>query len=162
MTSQNLLDDIFSVQPEQLATFMDAIQDAVQNDFKNMQADDVEKIKSGEPDRVKPAEQVEQILGFVRVMRGWDGDDYVWHFAPARSQQRPWKVEIGYVVYAVAKVMNIYVPSTVEVKIWLPYEEWDIKEVTFKALGLRSVWNVSQRDIDRMSVQSLEVLNTLL
>lgn len=161
MGSQNLLDEIFATRPEQIETFMGAIQEAVQNDLSTMQASDVERMKSGVPDQVLAPEQLEQTLGFVRVTRGWDGDDYVWHFAPARNQ-RPWKVEIGKVVYAVAKVMNIYIPAAVEVKIWLPYQEWDIKEVTFKAISLRAIWNVGQKDIDRMSVQCLEVLNTLL
>jgi hypothetical protein len=161
MSSQNILDEVFGAQPEQIETFMDAIQEAVQNDLRGMAADDVDRIRGGQPDRIQVPEQVEQVLGFVRVARGWDGSDYVWHFAPARNQ-RPWKVEVGRVVYAVARVMNIYIPSSVEVKIWLPYQEWDIKEVTFKAMGLRSIWNVGQQDIDRMSVQCLEVLNTLL
>ena len=160
MNTKNLLDDIFKTSDDQVSTFMDALQGIIQED-RSRSPSDIEKIQSGKPDTILSAEQIVQVSGFIRVMRGWDGEDYYWHFAPA-TPKKPWKVSIDRVVYALAKVMSGWIPPSTPVKIWLPYADWEIKEVTFKAMGLKTLWNVTQRDVTQMSLKALEVLNTLV
>jgi hypothetical protein len=58
--------------------------------------------------------------------------------------------------------MNETIPSRVEVKIWKPYADWDIKDITFKAINVRSEWSLSDEDMNTITIRLFEILNTLV
>jgi len=154
---RNLLDDVFGKSEEQIETFVEAISDAITDPNK----DDIDKIKSGEPDKISAPEFIDQTSGFIRVSHGWHDADYVWHIAPNHIK-KPFKISAERVVYGIAKVMNEVIPQDCEVKIWLPYADWDIQEYTFKAMDLRSHWQVSEEAIGKMNLNLFELLNTMV
>jgi hypothetical protein len=155
----NILDDVFSTSEKDVGTFMDAIKEAI---AKDVDESDLERIKSGKPQGIKAPENLtEQVSGFIRIFRGWHENDYVWHISPAHSK-RSWRVSIERVIYAIAKTMNETIPSRVEVKIWKPYADWDIKDITFKAINVRSEWSLSDEDMNTITIRLFEILNTLV
>jgi hypothetical protein len=152
---KNLLDDIFNTPEEQVETFMEAI--------KSLVADpgDYSRVVSGAVDQVSAPELVDQQSGYIRISHGHHGEDYVWHIS-AFHPKKPWRVSIDRVVYAIAKVMNGVIPQTIEVRIFLPMADWDLQEITFKAMGLSVAWNVNGTSIAKMNLKLFEVLNTLV
>jgi hypothetical protein len=57
--------------------------------------------------------------------------------------------------------MNPHIPDTVEVKIWRPYGDWEIKEYTFKAIGLKEAWQFESSAIKKINEQLCSTLNAL-
>ncbi|NDC22605.1 MAG: hypothetical protein EBZ49_00520 [Proteobacteria bacterium] len=152
---KNILDDIFNTPEEQVETFMEVIKPLVTdpNSFS--------RVTGGQPDQISAPSLVDQVSGWIRIQHGWHGEDYVWHIS-AHHTKKPFKVSIDRVVYAIAKVMNDVIPQTVEVKIWLPMQDWEIQEITFKAVDLASSWNVSEESINKLNLKLFEVLGTLV
>jgi hypothetical protein len=148
------LEQIFESSDEDVETFVSAISDHIQVD------DPFEAgLKNGQPQQIKAPEFVFQQSGPISIEHGWDDLDYVWHIAT--HPKRPFKVNEFRLLYAIAKIMNPYIPSECEVKIWRPYAEWDIQEYTFKAMGLKNFWQFKDSDILIINTQLFEVLNSL-
>lgn len=153
--NQNILDQVFSTPEEEVQTFMDVIKESVE------EADAMREVVDGKKADIKAAELRTQQSGYIQITHGWHGEDYVWHICPF-EKRKPWKASIERVCYATAQVMNEVIPQEIEVKMWLPYADWDIKEITFKAIGIAECWNVQEKDLRRMTLRLFEVLNTLL
>lgn len=164
---RSILDEIFGQSEEDLETFMEAISDQINPDaWEERGADqsDIERIRhsaaTGESEPIEKPNLTEQIYGKVYMNHGWDGPDYVWHIATTHPKFH-WKVNDRRLCYGIAKVMNVVIPNTCEVKIWLPYPNWEIEEYTFKALNLRSYWQVDDKAIENMNTELMKVLETM-
>lgn len=156
MEGKNILDDVFNTTEEDVETFVEAIGPLIG------ESDDYSRrVASGKPEQVQAPQLVEQTSGFIRIQHGWDGSNYVWHIS-AWHHQRPFKASIERVMYAIAKIMNAVIPQSVEVKIWPPYQDWDIQEITFKAMDLDDHWSITKKSLDEMNLKLFEVLNTLV
>lgn len=155
---KNLLDDIFNTTDDEVETFMDAIAPLV----KDAQKDDLGKIAKGEPEQISaPESLIDQVTKFISIQHGWHDKAYVWHFAPSHPK-KPFKYPLDRVVYGIAKAMNDVIPSNVEVKIWLPYADWDIQEITFKAMDLKDEWSVTDAIISKLTEGLFEILNQMV
>lgn len=154
---RNVLDAVFGAPEEHVDTFVDAMKDLQ----LVIDSDKMSKIVSGRPDAVKAPELTEQVNGQVRINHGWHDGDYVWHISPARAM-RPWRASLERVIYAIAQTMNSVIPNTVSVRIWTPYADWDIPEITFKASNLNDEWSVTEKSIDSLNQELFKVLNTLV
>jgi hypothetical protein len=149
-----ILDDIFNAPEEQVETFMEAIKPSVVSpEFSRMAQD--------RPDQISIPELAEQVSGLIRIQYGYHGEDFVWHIC-APHPPRPFKVSDDRVIYAIAKTMNAVIPNTVEVKIWLPMSDWEVREFTFKAMNLKACWNISGKELEQLNIKLFEVLNTLV
>lgn len=151
----NILDDIFNTPEEQVETFMEVIKPLVTdpNSFS--------RVTDGKPDQIAAPSLVDQVSGWIRIQHGWHGEDYVWHIS-AHHPKKPFRVSTERVVYAIAKVMNDVIPQTTEVKIWLPMQDWEIQETTFKAVGLASVWSITDDILNKLNLKLFDVLGTLV
>lgn len=162
MIEKNLLDDIFSTPEEDVGYFMDRL--AANEAFGNIDAETQEAFASSAasdmPDKISYPQLVEQKSGNIKIDHGPVDQDYVWHIG--HHPQRHYKVSVQRVVYAIAKIMNESLPAHVQAKIWKPYSDWEIKEITFKAISLNSEWYVDAKYIERINIKLFEVLNTLL
>jgi hypothetical protein len=149
------LEQIFESSEEDAETFVHAISDHIQVDdpFE-------EGLKNGKPQQIKAPEFVLQRSGPITIEHGWDDKDYVWHIST--HHKKPFKVSEFKLLYGIAKVMNPFIPTECEVKIWRPYAEWDIQEYTFKAMGLKGFWQFDEAHIERINVQLFETLNALV
>jgi hypothetical protein len=162
METRDVLDTVNKVSEEDVQTFLDVLKETVGDEVDDVMAFDIHRIEKGDPEPVRESSITkEQISGLIRIVHGWHDDDYVWHISPAH-QRRTWTVSLERVIYTIAQVMNKVIPPTVEVNIFPPHSEWDIKEITFKAIGLRNQWNVREEDLSTMVVALFEVLNTLV
>ena len=151
---KSILDDVFGKTEEEVETFMDAIKSQV------TVPDKYSRMAEDRPDMVSAPEFTDQISGSIRIQSGKHGDDHVWHISCDPRKQ--WKVSLERVCYAVANVMNGVIPSTVRVNIFLPYADWDVQEITFKAIDLGNCWNVSDKVISDMNIKLMTILNTLV
>jgi hypothetical protein len=162
MIEKNLLDDIFSTPEEDISYFMDRL--ASNEAFGNMDPDTQEALASSAatdmPDKVSYPMLIEQISGNIKIQHGPNEQDYVWHIG--HHPQKTYKVSVQRVVYSIAKIMNESLPPHIQAKIWLPYADWDIKEITFKSVGLNEEWFVDTKFIDKINVKIFETLNTLI
>jgi hypothetical protein len=156
---KSVLDDVFKAPEENVETFYDALKGAIQ---EGVQRSDVERITSGKPEAVKDSHSyVLQTSGFIQIDHGWHNEDYALHIRPITTR-KPWRVTTNRVIYAIAKVVASTIPNHVEVKIWPPQPAWEINEITFKAIDLKSEWSVSTHDLEKMVAKMFEVLNTLV
>jgi hypothetical protein len=154
---KNILDDVFSRSEEELETFMEAVKE-------NIGQDDMGDFHSKFDDKEIGAETPDYITqesGNIRITHGWHGTDYVWHMS-TKHPKIPFKVDAKTMLYTVAKTMNDTIPSSVEVKIWLPLADWDIQEYTFKAVDLKSSWQITQKAIEALNLKLFNVLNTMV
>lgn len=157
--AEKLLDDIFETPEENIDLFVGVLKDKEM--LVDPEDDGVTRMTEGRPDQVAPPLLKDQIAGGVRIQHGWHGDDYVWHIGP-NDARRSWKVSNDRVAYAIAKCMNEDIPESIEVKIWLPYLDWEIKEITFKAINLKDEWSISDSIIEQMTLRLFGVLNALI
>lgn len=155
MADEDLLRDLFKKEEEEVETFMDAIKENVHEDRVH------DPRVNGAPDQISYPELVDQHSNFIRIQHGWHHEDYVWHIAP-RSERRLWKVSLEKVIYACAQIMSPAIPPEVQVGIFLPNREWDIPEITFKAVGLKSQWNVQKKTVESLVDKLFETLNALV
>lgn len=102
-----------------------------------------------------------QEMNAIRISHGWHGSDYVWHIS-TKHPKIQFKVGQRDLLAVVAKTMNEVVPSNVEVKIWLPFADWDIQEYTFKAIDLKNCWQVSDKAIEGLNIKLFNALNTVV
>lgn len=158
----DVLKSVFDAPDSEMETFFDAIQGAMGEGVSPAAVDTFRKIVSGKPDRISVQKSLtEEISGFIRIFRGWHNEDYVWHIEPA-AIRRTWKVPFERVLFAIAQTMNKVVPTSVEVKIWLPRNDWELKTITFKAIRLKDEWSIGENDLDALSSKLFEVLNPLV
>ena len=162
LDGSDVLRSVFESPDDEMETFFDALQGAMGDEGGEPSGSATRKIVAGKPDQVQvQAKQTEEVSGFIRILRGWHGQDYVWRIEPA-AIRRSWRVSIDRVLYAVAQTMNKVVPKNIEVKIWLPKSDWELKAITFKAMGLSEEWSVTQEDLEKLSTALFEVLNPLV
>ncbi len=151
MGGDDILKKVFSTSEEDVETFMDVVKTDT----------DLSSEYSGKANQITAPKLRDSLTKLIRIQHGWDGDDYVWHIAPAHHK-RPFKVSIDRVVYTIARVMNETVPETVEVRIWLPSPDWDIPEITFKAFDLAMEWSISEKSLEKILDGLMDVLNELV
>jgi len=158
----DVLQAVFGSDDSDMETFFDALQGAMGQDSLVPEVNSLRKIISGKPDRVTAQKKLtEEVSGFIRIFKGWHGDAYVWHIEPA-AIRRSWKVPYERVLFAIAQTMNKVIPTNVEVKIWLPRNDWELKTITFKAMRLKDEWSVGEGDLEKLSASLFEVLNPLV
>jgi len=159
MNDEDILKRVFETPEKDVETFMEAMKPNDPNNSREERFHDPRI--GGKPDQIKAPELSDQKSQLIRIQHGWHHEDYVWHICPWHHK-KPWKVTLERVIYATAQVMNQTIPHNVEVKIWLPMRDWEIPEVTFKAIGLSHQWNVNDKAIGEMNLKLFEVLNTLV
>lgn len=157
MKPEDILKQVFGQPDSQIQTFMDVIKPNVTDPNDS----EVSRIVRGTPDQIAAPELAEQRSGFIRIQHGWHDQDYVWHVSPWH-ERKPWKVALERVVYACAQVMNSVIPKSTDVRIWYPHNDWQIPEITFKAIALRAQWNVRDEHLQKMTDKLFEILNTLV
>jgi len=158
---RNLLVELFDATEEEVGTFLDVITDRVDKTHGSDSMSLVRRLVSGEPDKVKaPKKLVESLSGFVRIFHGWHNKDYVWHIEHA-AIRRPWKISIDRVIYIVAKIMHDALPD-VEAMIWPPHHDWELRTVTFKAMGLADEWSFNEVDVEKINQKLFESLNQVV
>lgn len=162
MIEKNVLDEIFSTPEEDVEYFMDVL--AENEAFGNLDPNTQEAVASiaatDKPDQISYPKLVEQISENIKIQHGPVEQDYVWHIS--HHPKKNYKVSIQRVTFSIAKTMNEHLPTHIQAKIWLPYADWDIKEITFKAIGLNGEWFVDKAFIDKINVDLFKVLNALL
>jgi len=161
-----LLDDVFGAPEEDVETFMDLLSsnEVVVNKGAPSMESIARSAAEDRPDQISYPVLVEQLSGLIRIQHGTHGEDYVWHIAPYHPKKHVvnYKVSVQRVVYAIAKIMSEGLPSHIQAKIWLPYADWEIQEITFKAMGLNNEWSVNAKTIDAINLKIFETLNTLV
>lgn len=150
--SSNLYADIFKAKEEDVKTFADVI--------KVERASSENPLGLSDRELVKAPEFVKQESGFLTIEHGWHHEDYVWHVSVKKP--KTWKVSTERVIYAFAKTMDAFIPKQIRVDIFPPFTDWDIKDYTAKAVGLRAAWNVPPENIEKMTINLFTVLNTLV
>jgi hypothetical protein len=146
----NLLQQIFEADKEQVETFSDFVE-------KN-----VNKITEEESFRLKKtAKLVTEQQKLIGITHGTHESSYVWHIRPIH-RKRPWAVPVKNVVYAIGKVFHEYIPHEVLIDIFLPNSEWEIEEITVKALEVMDHWSITEDTLPKVTGQLFEVLNTLV
>jgi len=155
------LEEFFKTKEADVETFVDSLEGLdIKKTAKSGQST-FRKIVEGKLDKVKtPKKLTEHISGFIRIFCGWHGDDYVWHIEPA-AIRRPWRASQERIVYIIAKTMHENLPD-IEAKIWTPQPDWEIKTVTFKAMGLENEWSFSEEIIEKINAQLFKVLNSFV
>lgn len=158
-----LLDRIFNAPDEQVETFADVIRkESSVGSGTEEEQDFLGKAAKGETTGVsKDFSSKTQIQGFVSVTSGWNDKDFIWHIGPAHNK-KPWKVTIDRVIYAIVHTLNEILPKEQIVDIFPPYDDWEIQEITLKAIGLKDSWAVSESDLEDLNVKFLNVLNPLI
>jgi len=164
--SENLLrvdplDGFFNVSQEEAETFYDAMATTIQTGGDSPKEDMIRRIVSGKPDRVKmPARLTDEVSGFVRVIHGPHGEDYVWHVEHA-ALRRPWKTTNERIIFIIATIMHDCLPD-IEAKIWPPAGDWELRTITFKALGLVDEWTFHESLVQKINLRLFAALNPLV
>lgn len=165
-SEKNLLEQIFSAPEEDVETFMDLLSanDVIVNKGAGSMESLARSAAEDQPDKISYPELVEQISVLIRIQHGTHDEDYVWHIAPFVPSNKivNYKVSIERVIFAIAKIMKEYLPEHIEAKIWLPYADWDIQEITFKAIGLNADWTFQKSLVDKINLKIFQTLNTLV
>ena len=121
----------------------------------------LKEIKEGGASSVIASDSlITERLGRVEIQHGWVAQDYVWHFTPY-SSSGGWSVSADRVLYAIAQTMNKVIPKTVQVDIFKPMLDWEIKAITFKAKDIRTAWNVNEADLRSLTNTLFSVLTNL-
>lgn len=155
------LEDFFKTKEADVETFVDSLEDLDIKKVAKKSESTFRRIVEGKPDKVKAPKRLnEHLSGFVRIFCGWHGEDYVWHIEPA-AIRRPWRASQDRIIYIIANTMHANLPD-VEAKIWVPQPDWEIKTITFKAMGLENEWSFSEEIIDKINEQLFKVLNTFV
>jgi hypothetical protein len=98
---------------------------------------------------------------FIEIVRGYHEQDYVWHIKTSHKDIS-WAASYQRVAYAIAVILNDLLPRDLQLETHLPSNSWEIEEFTIKALMVTEHWSVSQEDLDKVTGQMFEVLNTLV
>lgn len=150
---RSLLDIFFSEQEQNAETFADVLKREgilIDPEAQGRFSDD-------RPDQIKTPEFKDQMSGFVRINHGWHNEDYVFHIS--HHPKRPWRASTDAMIRLIAQTMNTVIPNNVQVKIWKPYGDWDIAEITFKAFSLREHWAITDKVMDDLVLELFELLN---
>jgi hypothetical protein len=159
--TKNLLDDVFKRPEKEVKYFVGVMAAGADDDvIPGAKKSAMDRIKSGKPEKIISFQLATQIAGGVSMNHGWVDEDYVWHIEPA--PRRKWASSVDRAIYATAKTMKDVVPDDVLVKIFRPVASWEVKVFTFKAIGLKRCWNVTESDIKRLNEKLFTVLNTLI
>ena len=154
------LESFFNASDNDVATFVDVLKQHMGED-KDREVSFSRKMISGKPDQVSVPRRFQQSLsGFIRIHHGWHNTDYVWHVEHA-AIRRPWKVSVDRVIYIIAKTMHESLPD-IEATIWPPQMDWELKTITFKALGLSNEWSFSEDVIEKINNKLFEALNMVV
>lgn len=156
----NRLQEIFGKSEEDLETFVDTLisSTVVDPEMEPM----LESAKDNIATPVDAPRFVEQFSGYVRIQYGYSSEDYVWHIAAFHPKKViNFRVSIDRVIYAIATVMKAHLPSDAQAKIWRPNADWDIQEITFKALDMNDVWQFNDKLVETINKELFETLNTL-
>ena len=158
-----LLDRIFQTPDEDVETFADVIKkEAETSPAGSFDKDFLAKAAKGEQVGIeKTYRPKEQVQGFIRIISGWLGADFVWHIGPAHPK-KPWKVSLDRVIFAMVHTLNKYLPKEQRVDIFPPYQDWEIPEVTLKAIGIKNEWWVDEKELEKLNLEFMKVLNPLL
>jgi hypothetical protein len=161
--TDNVVKDILHTSEEDVDTFASVIEGTMDgSDNPVIEKDVIRKLVSGQPDRVTgPKDLTESVSGFIRIFHGWHDNHYVWHIEHA-AIRRPWKVSSDRVLYAIAKVSSAHIPERIEVQMWNPSVDWELKTYTMKAMNLRSDWSFREESISDLNKHLFEALNTLV
>jgi hypothetical protein len=155
------LSSFFYSSQEEAQTFCDALKGTVQESAHSETPQIARQIVSENPDKVKaPQRLAEHLSGFIRIFCGQHRSDYVWHIEHA-AIRRPWKVSNERVIYIIAKIMHESLPD-IEAKIWPPQVDWELRTITFKAIGLADVWSFHQSDVEKINQKLFTALNPLV
>lgn len=150
MADSSILDQIFEAKEEDLETFADIV-GAGAPAFTANEVFRLKKTNNYRTERQK----------FIEITHGTHEDDYVWHVKPYH-EKKPWAVNMDRIIYAIAKIVVEYLPDDIPVKTFLPAPEWEIEEITIKAQDANINWAVTEEDLQKMTGQLFEVLNTLI
>jgi hypothetical protein len=154
------LESFFKTTDEDVETFLDVLKGHMGTPG-GQGLDITRKLMAGKPDKVSAPNRLKSSLsGFVRLFHGWHNDDYVWHIEHA-SIRRPWKIPLDRVIYIIAKTMHSCLPD-IEVTIWPPQLDWELKTITFKALNLRQEWSFNEDIIEQINNRLFEALNKVV
>ena len=156
------LEQFFNQTNDEDQTFYNALSDTIQSGEGTKHENDImRKIVTGAPDHVSaPKRFAEHLSGFVRIYCGEHRDDYVWHVEHA-SIRRPWRTSNERIIFIIATIMQECLPD-VEAKIWPPASDWELRTITFKAMGLATMWNFGDADVERINNKLFEALNPLV
>lgn len=156
---KNILDKVFSIEEQDVGTFADVLlsRGSVASEAK----DDIEKIKSGSPDKVQAPDLKLSKNGYIEMLHGWDKRDYVWHIKPWHPKKQ-YRVTLKRVIYTIASTMNETIPEYITVDMFMPNQQWSIPELTFKAKDLLDVWSIKDSDIAALNEKLFTVLNALV
>lgn len=140
----------------------------VMEDMNPSEEEDANLAVKGDPKPIsKDFEQKSRGFKFINITNGWNREDFVMHIAPA-SHKKTWKLplEANYndnsVIKTIILIMNKHIPKNHQVDIHLPVSDWEIKELTFKAIKLKSVWSVTEEDLEKMILELFEELNKIV
>ena len=156
----NRLQEIFGKTEEDLEMFVDTL---VNNAVVDPEMEPMlESAKANLTTPISSPRFVEQISGYVRIQHGYAEEDYVWHIAAFHQKKViNFKVSIDRVIYAIATIMRAHLPTDTKAKIWRPNSDWDIQEITFRALETKDLWQFNERLIEEINKELFESLNTL-
>ena len=156
------LSSFFNHSQQDAQTFCDALKGSFQDTpDASTEPNHVRSIVADSPDKVKaPARLAEHLSGFIRIFCGQHRSDYVWHIEHA-AIRRPWKVSNERVIYTIAKIMHESLPD-IEAKIWPPQVDWELRTITFKAMGLADTWSFHPSDVEKINQKLFTALNPLV
>lgn len=164
--SQYMIDDdplreVFGRVEDDSKDFIDSIQDLFGDNSGQETISNLRKLEKGQPDIVKaPKPLTQEVSKFIRIIHGWHRSDYVWHIEHA-AIRRPWRVREDEVLYRIARIMDQCLPD-IEIKIWLPRDDWELRTFTFKAMGLQNHWSFEESAIPDINNRLFEHLNTIV
>lgn len=102
-------------------------------------------VNSKENQSVKPiGDFTKYILGFVEVERGLsDTGDYVVHFS-SYHKAKPFPKDNELFLRIIATYLKPFIPSDIDVDIYLPPDAWEKKVISLIARGFGKQWNFDE------------------
>lgn len=162
---RNLYSAIFKTKELDVRTFADVMRRELSKEGvkkpKGVAGAAFDEVAKGDAKKVATPKFTTQSSGFIQIEHGWHQDDYIWHIG-TNHPRKDWKVTQDRLVYAIAATLDTIIPKNTKVNIHPPVVDWEIKEYTVKALDLKSVWNISNDDISRLTEKLFKVLNALV
>lgn len=103
----------------------------------------------------------EETFEKVKINHGAHGDDYVWHISPAHPKAS-FKQPPDNIIRLIVTIMNKMIPEHIQVQIFPPEKDWEIKEYTFKAERLVDCWQITTGHIQECNKEIGRVLSLIL
>lgn len=164
LQNKRFLDEIFSAKEDDVRSFASIIMASkkeVSNAEVNIDSDLIESANGKDMTVETSASLKKERSSYIEIEHGWHEGDYVFHIKPWHPKKQ-YRVTIMRVIYAIAKVVDSYLPKTVKGDIYPPSKQWEIPEITFKALGVQDNWAVRDTDLEKIKIDLFEVLNKLV